>query len=212
MTETKLNGLTIHNIDSKETYDALVAAGEIGENDLALVKEDASAFNLGITSAAVGDIIKVKQVDADGKPTAWEAAKLKYRQIIDFTVTETADTFTFTNSGLGFDMSDLSEMMFIIERPDDGELGAFIDFGIDMDGFTFSNEGGIRVAQIIYKLTSPMECESIMYKNGGYWWLTNSSSRHVWHSKVTMPDRINYLSVPQWGKFPVGTTIKCFVR
>lgn len=75
MTETKLNGLTIHNIDSKETYDALVAAGLIGENDLALVKEDASAFNLGITGASVGDIIKVKQVDADGKPTAWEAAK-----------------------------------------------------------------------------------------------------------------------------------------
>ena len=74
MTETKLNGLIIHNIDSKETYDALVAAGKIGENDLALVKEDASAFNLGITGANVGDIIKVKAVDDSGKPTAWEAA------------------------------------------------------------------------------------------------------------------------------------------
>ena len=74
MTETKLNGLIIHNIDSKETYDALVAAGKIGENDLALVKEDASAFNLGITGANVGDIIKVKAVDENGKPTEWEAA------------------------------------------------------------------------------------------------------------------------------------------
>lgn len=31
-------------------------------------------ISLGVTGASVGDIIKVKQVDADGKPTAWEAA------------------------------------------------------------------------------------------------------------------------------------------
>lgn len=32
-------------------------------------------ISLGITSAAVGDIIKVKAVDDSGKPTAWEAAE-----------------------------------------------------------------------------------------------------------------------------------------
>lgn len=32
-------------------------------------------ISLGVTGASVGDIIKVKQVDADGKPTAWEAAE-----------------------------------------------------------------------------------------------------------------------------------------
>lgn len=31
-------------------------------------------ISLGVTSAAVGDIIKVKAVDENGKPTAWEAA------------------------------------------------------------------------------------------------------------------------------------------
>ena len=31
-------------------------------------------ISLGLTGAAVGDIIKVKAVDADGKPTEWEAA------------------------------------------------------------------------------------------------------------------------------------------
>lgn len=35
-----------------------------------------SIKSLGITSAAVGDIVKVKAVDADGKPTEWEAAEL----------------------------------------------------------------------------------------------------------------------------------------
>lgn len=44
-----------------------------------LLKANASggtAIDLGVTGAAVGDIIKVAAVDADGKPTAWEAADL----------------------------------------------------------------------------------------------------------------------------------------
>ena len=34
-------------------------------------------ISLGLTSAAVGQIIKVKTVDASGKPTAWEAANMQ---------------------------------------------------------------------------------------------------------------------------------------
>ena len=33
-------------------------------------------ISLGLTGAAVGDIVKVKAVDANGKPTEWEAAQL----------------------------------------------------------------------------------------------------------------------------------------
>lgn len=81
MTETKLPGMVINKIDKKSTYDSLVEKGEIGENDLCLVEDEdnispgsGTDISLGVTSASVGDIIKVKQVDADGKPTAWEAA------------------------------------------------------------------------------------------------------------------------------------------
>ena len=44
-------------------------------------------ISLGVTGASVGDIIKVKQVDADGKPTAWEAvtAKLANPNALTFT-------------------------------------------------------------------------------------------------------------------------------
>lgn len=38
-----------------------------------------TAIDLGVTGAAVGDIIKVAAVDADGKPTAWEAAEMASR-------------------------------------------------------------------------------------------------------------------------------------
>lgn len=76
MTETKLPGWAINKIDSKDTYDALVAASKIGENDLCLIEEAGSGtdISLGLTGASVGDIVKVKAVDASGKPTAWEAA------------------------------------------------------------------------------------------------------------------------------------------
>lgn len=81
MTETKLPGMVINKIDKKSTYDSLVENGEIGENDLCLVEDEdnispgsGTDISLGITSASVGDIIKVKSVDENGKPTGWETA------------------------------------------------------------------------------------------------------------------------------------------
>ena len=97
MTETKLPGMVINRIDKKSTYDSLVENGEIGENDLCLVEDEdnispgsGTDISLGVTGASVGDIIKVKAVDASGKPTAWEAAerKPKFAVIADVTTTE----------------------------------------------------------------------------------------------------------------------------
>ena len=48
-----------------------VVNGVWGKGDV-----DSTAIDLGVTGAAVGDIIKVAAVDADGKPSAWEAAEL----------------------------------------------------------------------------------------------------------------------------------------
>ena len=49
-------------------------------------------ISLGLTSAAVGQIIKVKAIDASGKPTAWEAADMPsgggWELITDITLTE----------------------------------------------------------------------------------------------------------------------------
>ena len=47
------------------------AKGEPGEGG------GGTDVSLGLTSAAVGQIIKVKTVDASGKPTAWEAANMQ---------------------------------------------------------------------------------------------------------------------------------------
>ena len=46
-------------------------------------------ISLGLTSASVGQIIKVKAVDESGKPTAWEAAEeKKWIEICDVPLTE----------------------------------------------------------------------------------------------------------------------------
>lgn len=47
MTETKLSGMVINKIDSEDTYQKLVAAGQIGENDISFVQsEDLSLIHI----------------------------------------------------------------------------------------------------------------------------------------------------------------------
>ena len=60
-------------------------------------------ISLGVTGASVGDIIKVKAVDASGKPTAWEAAglpsgsgKAKSQILIDQEITELTASLSVT--------------------------------------------------------------------------------------------------------------------
>lgn len=61
----------VNNIVSTQTE----ALAQI-KTTLARKAAGAIDISLGITSAAVGDIVKVKAVDANGKPTEWEAAGL----------------------------------------------------------------------------------------------------------------------------------------
>lgn len=93
--------------DAKSVYDAIQAAkpdivtptAESTDTQAASAKAvwdmlgsggSGTDISLGVTGALVGDIIKVKAVDASGKPTAWEAAgrKPKFAVIADVTTTE----------------------------------------------------------------------------------------------------------------------------
>ena len=56
-------------------------------------------ISLGLTGAAVGDIIKVKSVDESGKPTEWEAAEMSSGYLKDTEMTITGDA---TNAVLEF--------------------------------------------------------------------------------------------------------------
>lgn len=69
----------------------------------------ASDISLGLTGAAVGDIVKVKAVDASGKPTEWEAAELgeTWELISEGTVSEEVRAIGITQdvNGNAFSLS-----------------------------------------------------------------------------------------------------------
>ena len=69
-------------------------------------------ISLGVTGASVGDIIKVKQVDADGKPTAWEAAESSMKLIHEQEITETdVQAIEYTN------LDNYNEIMLVLYTP-----------------------------------------------------------------------------------------------
>lgn len=67
-----------------------------------LAKKAAGAtdISLGITSAAVGDIVKVKAVDASGKPTEWEAASIVWAETVLASGALVADTTVDYDTGI----------------------------------------------------------------------------------------------------------------
>ena len=63
-------------------------------------------ISLGLTAATVGQTIKVKAVDASGKPTAWEAVEMAWEEVwekiadIDFDVDAANDVFVWEYKNL----------------------------------------------------------------------------------------------------------------
>ena len=101
----------VNNIVSAQTE----ALAQIKTN-LARKAAGATDISLGITSAAVGDIVKVKAVDASGKPTEWEAAdESEWTLLRDATLEEDAFAISFNQdtSGNAFSVREL----FIIGTP-----------------------------------------------------------------------------------------------
>lgn len=88
----------VNNIVSEQTE----ALAQIKTN-LARKAAGATDISLGITSAAVGDIVKVKAVDASGKPTEWEAAGGAdiWETIADYTAAEAASWLTINKDANG---------------------------------------------------------------------------------------------------------------
>lgn len=61
-------------------------------------------ISLGLTAATVGQTIKVKAVDADGKPTAWEAVDVAggetWEKIADVALTADTSVYELANFGI----------------------------------------------------------------------------------------------------------------
>lgn len=76
-------------------------------------------ISLGLTSAAIGQTIKVKAVDTDGKPTAWEAVDmaggdLSWIEVADITTEEQTQKLTISTDKDGRPISQYNALGMII--------------------------------------------------------------------------------------------------
>lgn len=92
-------GQILDNLDELQTEIDEIKAGGVGGTDI----------SLGVT-ATVGQTIKVKAVDADGKPTAWEAVDMTTS---DTEVWELINTLTITEEN--------AVAMFAIDKDSNGK-------------------------------------------------------------------------------------------
>ena len=83
-------------------------------------------ISLGLTAATVGQTVKVKAVDADGKPTAWEAVDaaggdLSWIEVADITTEEQTQKLIISTNKDGRPISQYNalEMIFSIYVPAD---------------------------------------------------------------------------------------------
>lgn len=85
------------------------------KTNLARKAAGATDISLGITSAAVGDIVKVKAVDASGKPTEWEAASGGTMQKLgEWSVPEGSNVQAFEQE---YDLASLQKFTIILKMP-----------------------------------------------------------------------------------------------
>ena len=105
---------------NKDEGSKKLATEEYVNNSIAAGGTDIS---LGLTSAAVGQIIKVKAIDASGKPTAWEAADMAggggeedFELIFSDTITEDAREFvrTVDKDGNTFELKEAVVIVYTV--------------------------------------------------------------------------------------------------
>lgn len=100
----------VNNIVSTQTE----ALAQI-KTTLARKVTGATDISLGITSAAVGDIVKVKAVDENGKPTEWEAADGGTMQKLgEWSVPEGSNVQVFEQE---YDLASLQKFTIILKMP-----------------------------------------------------------------------------------------------
>lgn len=219
MTETKLPGWVINRIDSEDTYDKLVEAGKIGENDLCLI-EDENTVSLGVTGAAVGDIAKVKAVDGNGVPTEWESYFTGYHLLCTQTLEEETNAITWTKdiNGNSFDFTGLQEVTLALAFPSDFTSNN-LNFWYFGDGYAFTNGDTFRYAIAKNTIFAPklVYKESIVFKSTSYQWQSDSNAIQKPFYAV-VPESVDLLHPTNIGlqnqetAFPVGTVASVYVR
>ena len=87
-------------------------------------------ISLGVTGASVGDIIKVKAVDANGKPTAWEAAEDSRRQPYKILYSQTLTEMAAVSVSMSAEAVACNEYILSVAAPKGDAKIAYSKFSV----------------------------------------------------------------------------------
>lgn len=145
----------VNNIVSTQTE----ALAQIKTN-LARKAGGGTDISLGIISAAVGDIVKVKAVDASGKPTEWEAAGEQYELLRTISITEEINALTVTQDDNGNPFSLDSVLVYC-----DSGIGA----GHNYKTITYKDNNNLNLT-VDNALNAARVTQFTAKNNGGFYW------------------------------------------
>lgn len=176
-------------------------------------------ISLGVTGAAVGDIVKVKAVDADGKPTEWENYFPGYRLLCTQTLEEEAFKIQWTKDigGNAFDLTGVGDMILVMTCPSDFTSDNLWFFLIG-DGYSFANGDVFRQCVVHYSFfPNGVLKQSLVFKQATYMWQNSSPVRKQYWTSANRTDYLHpsNISMQNGGgakNFPVGTIASVYVR
>lgn len=101
-------------------------------------------ISLGITAATLGQTIKVKAVDTDGKPTAWEAVDMagEWELITEITLDDAVNFITINQDANGNAFALKRVMIDCVIQPDKADLFTYIKTKIN--GYTPCNNAKVN--------------------------------------------------------------------
>lgn len=175
-------------------------------------------ISLGLTAATVGQTVKVKAVNTDGVPTAWENYFPGYHMLCTQKLEEEATSIVWTHdiNGRAFDLSGLQEVNLALSFPVD-YTSDNLNFHYFGEGYAFSNGETFRYAVVKNTIFSPklVYKESIVFKSTSYQWQSNAVRRPYYAIVPENTDMVHPAKISLTGgkkAFPVGTIASVYVR
>lgn len=173
-------------------------------------------ISLGITSAAVGDIVKVKAVDASGKPTQWEAESgSTLERVLYTTITSDVQAIELTEDDNGNPM-DLESYILIIRFGNSGGTSGYNAYVYWVNGDTVGikcspavDDSSAENTLIIESIT-PSKARSIFNK------FTSIANYHITIPGVNFTStNLSFVKIYTYNasnNIPIGTTIEVWKK
>ena len=218
---TELGGVKADSAEATDTQPV-----RIGGDGKLYTAAGGTDISLGLTSASVGQTIKVKAVDESGKPTEWEAADMpsgggdNWKLLVDFESTEEIAA----NTGMVFDTADdgtpINAKEIIIDwycpAASQSAYATFKVNNVQCTGYAQSapyyfwsgdlmNSNATKAAALYFR---PLMDVCLLTSN-----MNNKISEPVWFAKTGAFETITSLQLTMFvGTYPVGLKIKILGR